>query len=422
MAHSMVLHGAMQASRADELRAAGVTAGVGFAEGAQRIQELHGAIARRAFGERRSGPSRVIHDAISAAVYAAVRTAGAGAARAGGAAMGALSPPGADPLSSHPAIAAGLGALSGAFGDALERDANPLAVPMAVRAGGRDVPCEPEALAAAFPAAGPRLALFTHGLCETEASWRMFAGESGEWYGSRLRADLGLTPVCLRYNSGLHISENGRRLSALLEELVAAWPVEVREIVLIGHSMGGLVNRSACHYGAEASWTGLVRHVFTLGAPHLGAPLERAANRAAAAMSGLPETQPLATALRQRSAGIKDLRHGSLVDDDWEGRDPDDVCDDPCTDVPLLESAAHYVIGATLSREPDAPLGRLIGDLLVLYPSSCGESRHGRRIEFEIDNRRHFGGVNHFRLLNHPDVYATIREWLDRSALGTGDG
>jgi len=66
-----------------------------------------------------------------------------------------------------------------------------------------------------------------------------------------LRDDLGYSPVFLRYNTGLHVSVNGRTLAEILELLQDQWPVPITELVLIGHSMGGLVARSACHYGAE---------------------------------------------------------------------------------------------------------------------------------------------------------------------------
>ena len=117
---------------------------------------------------------------------------------------------------------------------------------MAVRVAGKPVPPEPEALAAAFPDASPRVVVFLHGLMETEFSWG-----TGETYGTRLKRELGYTPVTVRYNSGLRISRNGRCLSELMGELVAAWPVEVERIALVGHSMGGLVARSACHRALE---------------------------------------------------------------------------------------------------------------------------------------------------------------------------
>ncbi|MEZ5095046.1 MAG: alpha/beta fold hydrolase [Nocardioides sp.] len=169
---------------------------------------------------------------------------------------------------------------------------------MALRADGSDVAPTPEAVARAYPEATGRLALFVHGLCESDASWTMGAerhhGDSRVTYGSQLRDDLGLTPLYLRYNTGRCLDDNARDLADLLEELVAVWPVPVDEIVLIGHSMGGLVVRGACHAGdlAGHAWTAAVRHVFCLGTPHLGARLEQGAEALARALDRLPETRP----------------------------------------------------------------------------------------------------------------------------------
>ena len=138
------------------------------------------------------------------------------------------------------------------------------------------------------------MAIFTHGLCETEAGWWLGAerhyGDPRVWHGSRLEGDLGFTPVTVRLNSGLHISDNGRRLATLIDQVVDAWPVPVEELLLVGHSMGGLINRSACHYGMKSDqrWIGRVRNVVTLGTPHLGAPLEQAAARLGVALNWTP--------------------------------------------------------------------------------------------------------------------------------------
>ena len=220
----------------------------------------------------------------------------------------------------------------------------------------------------------------------------MFGGES-QSYGSRLKHDLCFTPLYVRYNSGLRISENGHRLSRLLASVVDSWPAEVREIVLVGHSMGGLVARSACHYGNQSGedWVTDVRHVFCLASPHLGAPLEKAANVAAWALGRLPETRPLARVINGRSEGIKDLRFGYLVDEDWQGRDPDALLEDNRHHVPFLETANYYYVGATLSGDPRHPLGHLVGDLLVRFPSASGQGARGQRIPFHIDNGHHAG-------------------------------
>jgi len=227
-----------------------------------------------------------------------------------------------------------------------------------------------------------------------------------------LQAELGYTPLYIRYNTGRHISENGRELAELLDQLVEAWPTEVHEVSLIGHSMGGLVARSACHYGGETAWCGRVRHVFTLGAPHLGAPLERGAARASHLLSRLPETRALlARPLNLRSVGIKDLRYGYLTDECWFDKDCDAFLEDTSDEVPFMPTANHYFVSATLSREPDALMGRAVGDLLVLR-ASAWHQRKGERLRFAIEHYHHVGGAHHFELLNHPAIYGQIRRWM----------
>jgi pimeloyl-ACP methyl ester carboxylesterase len=216
----------------------------------------------------------------------------------------------------------------------------------------------------------------------------------------------------VRYNSGLHISDNGRRLADLLDRLVSAWPVAVDEIALVGHSMGGLVARSACHYGRADGWKARVAHVFTLGAPHRGAPLEQAANVACSALSLLPETRGFATPLRARSAGIKDLRYGYLLDEDWHGHDADAFLHNTGREIPFLDTANHYFVCATLSADPESPLSRIVGDLLVRRASAWSHGGRGERMRFPIDQYSHVGGATHFDLLNHPAIYAQIKRWL----------
>jgi pimeloyl-ACP methyl ester carboxylesterase len=355
-------------------------------------------------------------------VYGALRVAGTSAPRSAFSALSRLVPDEALPMTGTLRGGIALGALNGAFGDRLEREGSPLALEMTLRSGGRDVEFDPGALREAFPDTPDRIVVFVHGLCETDEAWRLLplSGDrrTRRSYGSRLREELGFAPLYLRYNTGLRVSDNGRRLSDLLGRMHEAWPVEPREIVLIGHSMGGLVARSACHYGheQEAAWTGAARHVFCLGTPHLGAPLEKAANLFGWALGRLPETRPFSRVVNGRSVGIKDMRFGSCVEDDWCDCDPDEFLQDRCREVPFLENAAYYFIGATLARDPNARIGGLAGDLMVRFPSASGSGRR-RRIPFDADNGAHIGGADHFQLLNHPAVYEQIRTWLARPAL-----
>ncbi len=404
----------MTAERGGELGALSRLVSSEVAAGVGGIGLTQRGISERVF--RSIGPSagvvRWTHDSISGAVYSALR----GSARAlGSAAERALRATGTAgrEISAAPGGAALVGAINGLIGDQLERQASELHQPMAIRVGGRVVAPERGALAEAFPATSARIVVFLHGLMETEFAWSLGERRSGHTYGSRLSRDLGCTPVYVRYNTGRHVSENGRELSELLEEVVAAWPVEVDEVALVGHSMGGLVARSACYQAkqGDAEWVERVRHVVSLGTPHMGAPLAQGVHYAAAAFHALPETRALGALLRRRSAGIRDLRQGSLVDQDWRGRDPDALRAAACQEVPLLDGATHCFVTATLTRAERHPVARLLGDTLVLVPSASGRSRT-RRIPFDSEYGAHVGGTNHLALLNHPRVYERLRAWL----------
>jgi pimeloyl-ACP methyl ester carboxylesterase len=386
----------------DELR--------GFTDSIGRTQRD---VAGRAFRHVPAGrPIRFVHDKVSTGVVGALGGATTAVGRGAEALVG-LRPGSERPLSATLPGGFGLAVLNGLIGDRLEREGSPLQEPMSVRVDGLPVPPERDALARAFPQATGRLVVFVHGLMGEEHGWRLGTRQGRLPYGTRLAQERGFTPLYIRYNSGRHISENGRSLADLMDAVVAAWPVEVRDVALVGHSMGGLVSRSACHCAAleEAAWVRRVRHVISLGSPHMGAPLEQAAHVASYAANLLPETRMFSTFLRRRSSGIRDLRQGSLVDEDWRDRDPEVLRAAACQEVPLLEGATHCFVSATVTRSARHPLGRVIGDTLVLTPSATGRSRT-RKLGFQDEYGLHVGATNHIALLNHPAVYEKLREWL----------
>jgi pimeloyl-ACP methyl ester carboxylesterase len=391
--------------RGAEIRAAGDLAGRALAGTGTLVRDVHAAIARRAFAAvgPRGEPARAVHDGVSAAVYGGVRAALGALPRGAGSALALSAPADAPSLAASPRGALALAALNASIGDALASDGSELALTMTLRHRGADVDPDAPAIAA------PRVAIFVHGLGETDAAWRLRAAPERPGYGACLERDFGYTPFGLRYNTGRRISDNGRELARLLARLVAATPIE--EIVLVGHSMGGLVARSACHYGEaeDHAWTAAVRHVFCLGSPHLGAPLEKGANALGWALARLPETRPVARIVNGRSVGIKDLRYGACVEEDWCDCDADELLTDRCNDVPFLPHATFYFVAATL----DGVSGELLGDLLVRYPSAAGAGRK-RRIPFALEDGHHLRGLTHFDLLNHPAVYEQMRAWLQR--------
>jgi pimeloyl-ACP methyl ester carboxylesterase len=392
--------------RGAEVRAVGELAGEALAGAGVLVRDVHAAIARQAFDAvgPSGAPARALHDGISAAVHGGVRAALGALPRGAGAALAARAASDAPALADSPRGALALAALNAVKGDALcDRD-DPLALGMTLRRRGGDL--DPEAIANA----SGRVAIFIHGLGETDRAWRLGSTPERPGYAVRLERELGYTSLELRYNTGRHISDNGRALAVLLEEMHRAWPTALDEIVLVGHSMGGLVARSACHYGHQADheWTTAVRHVVCLGSPHLGAPLEKGANALGWALGRVPETKPFARVVNGRSAGIKDLRFGACVEEDWCDCDPDELLTDRCRDVPFLPGATFSFIAATVHREP---IGTIVGDLLVRVPSASGAGRH-RRIPFAQEHGRRLTGLTHLDLLNHPAVYEQIRAWL----------
>ncbi len=415
----------MEQSPTAELRAAGDLAGRGLAATAALVRDTHLAVARRAFtlSGPAARPAHRAHDVISRGVYAAV----AGGARAAGVSAGLAvaararatrAAPAIDRLTDRPRAGRVAAALNGAWGDRLHQWRSALALAMTVRLDDRDVPVTTAGLRAAYPDATGDVAVFVHGLCESDVSWRLGAtehyGDPTSTHATRLRAETGLTPVVLRYNTGRRISDNGDTLADLLADLVDRWPVPVARLTLVGHSMGGLVIRSACHRAAGDSldWADRVRRVVYLGSPHLGAPLEVAVTALGVALHRLPETRALASALASRSVGIKDLRYGDVRADDWAHvTDLDAWRPEPVECAPLLETAEHFYIGATIGRRTDTVAARVIGDALVPWASASGSGRR-RRLALDADRGRHLGGLHHFDLLNHPRVYAVLRDWL----------
>jgi pimeloyl-ACP methyl ester carboxylesterase len=387
------------------------------------VRDTHSGIAERVFGAIGpvSKPVEVVHNTIAAATYYAVdRGVRASLRGAGELAAEVRGSDEDETVQSHPTVAGVIAALNGIYGDELTNRGNEFALTMQIREHGKPVAMNAASVAAAFPEATGRIAVFVHGWCMTEMSWRRRPrdGEGALPYGTRLHSDLGFTPVYLRYNTGLHISDNGKALATLIDELQAMWPVPVEEIALIGHSMGGLVIRSACHYGAGRpyGWPDAVRHVVCLASPHLGADLEKGVNAASWVLARLPETRAVSSFLNARSSGTKDLRYGALLDEDWSECDPDEFLRDRCHEVPFLPGAVYHFVAT--SAGPGA-VWVILGDRLVRPHSASGVGK-SRQVPFERAHGLTLTGLHHFELLNHTAIYAKLHEWLSGSARQTG--
>jgi hypothetical protein len=360
------------------------------------VERMHRTVQRAPgpFGSAPPGRTR----GITGFVYGCVR----GGLKLASLGVDGLAPwtPAPEEAESAPARDAFISILNGVHGDHLAARGNPLALAMTLRRDGRRVdPAAP----GVEPLTG-RLLLLVHGLCMNDRQWN----RNGHDHGAMLASHAGFTPLYLRYNSGLRIAANGRALSALLDDLVRTWPAPVTEIAIVGHSMGGLVARSAHHHGRRArhAWVPRLTKLAFLGTPHHGAPLERHGRR----LEGLMELSPYALPfldVTRRSAGVRDLATGTVTGRAGER-------------APLPRSVSCFVAAASHTKRSGIVADRLWGDGLVPLDSALGRHRDARRsLKIPTQHQWVGYGLGHFDLLESRELCAALQEWLGPSPVSS---
>ena len=383
----------------------------GFHAVTGEVQRMHQAISAKTFDTLQHVPGlavpsaivRAVHDAITHGVYAAVRHGGSAALTVAGLGERLVTDP-AQPITGRELSLRS--AINGVFGDALARSSSALAVNMGFHADGSALPLT----RAALSGLKPRVVVFIHGLACDEQSWLQDdrAWAASEWasvlpagerihYGSLLAHELGMSAIYLRYNTGLPVSDNASELVRQLEVLMSLAPEHWHDLVLVGHSMGGLVARAACEQALSQGlgWRQRVSLLVCLGTPHQGARLEQLGHLASAALGASTVTQPLARIANARSQGIKDLRRGRI--------------DNSAPAAANIDMALRLVVGGLADEASSAvgqAMGRLLGDGLVSRRSAADDGLVGDVQRVELP------GLGHMALLNHPRVYAALRGWL----------
>ena len=313
-------------------------------------------------------------------------------------------------------LSLGITALNGLMGETLQKTNSPLAVNMGIYHENRPLALTRDQFEATEQPVTDKLVMFVHGLASNEQMWAFPGADGGdarESYGSLLMQNHGFTPLYLRYNSGLRISYNGRMLAALLEELLQVYPVPPTEIVLVGHSMGGLLIRSACHYGLQSNldWTKLLSKAVYIGTPHHGVPWEALTagffRRMAAGNS--PLAQRIFALYENRSPSMRDIVNMSLVDEHWQN-------DKPHPPLQWFEEAEHYFIAGSINSDPNHVISHAFGDVLVPIGSAQSRSAlHGhmpKPANLE-QNSAIVPGVKHIALAQHERVYQHLEYWLE---------
>lgn len=379
----------------EDWRGVGDMIAITTARVAAPVEGVHRAIIDRWF--RLAGPKaeplRLVVDGLTALTYRTVRFGGS----AVGATVSVASEAASGRVSLRPVWETSRGRyvqsiLNGVWGDHLEDEKSRLRIDLALRDldGSRISPSR-ASLGRAFPDPTNRLVVLLHGFAETERCWR---SNQTPTLVEGLEAD-GFSVLCPRYNTGRRVTDSGSDLAELLEAVREAWPAPVEEIVLIGHSMGGLVAQSAVQTARSSGyrWADLTTHLVAIGAPHRGSPIEKGVETISKGLGLFKETRPLAEFVAGRSGGIKDLRHGS------DSRP---------------ERVRYHVVAGAVTTRPTHPLGVLVGDLVVRVDSALG----GHRSEVGSGKVLVVGGRHHAGLLRDPEVTACIRRWLDA---GRGD-
>ena len=349
--------------------------------------------------------------------------------------------------------------LNGALGDQLAARYDRRAIRMSFRRGGQDVAVADLQLNQPHQ----KTVVFVHGLMGDELIWQSGFQDppDSQRYGPRLAEASHLRALYVRFNSGLHLSENGRELSRLLTELVQTYPDAVGELVLVGHSMGGLIIRSAGYYASlaeelkiekealetapettlpeakptaseaspddpflklnsqflinKAPWLAHLRSVFLLGTPNDGSWLEQNSHFTARLLEriNLFPTRFLSKALNKRSNGIKDLRYSILVDDDWQDPHANDLTP-PRTPVPPLPGVQYHILmGAWLRATRPSALREYFGDGLVGQGSARGHTTFGTEADLPAGStvRTAVFSQHHGGLLTHPEVFQYLKQW-----------
>lgn len=370
-----------------------------------RIASLPRASATPAADERTRGLTGLVYETVRGVTRV---VGGSAEALLGWLGPALTSPPdaGQPPHAEREAVIA---ALNGVLGDHLAATDNPLAIPMGFRHAGRALVLDRFALRSRLPAATPRPLVLLHGLCMNDLQWR----RAGHDHGEALAREAGYTPVYLHYNTGLSVSTNGRVLAALMERLFDAWPVPIEGLVLLGHSMGGLVARSALHHApliqrGGLRWPARVTDLVCLGTPHQGAPLERAGHGVDVLLGAAPYAAPLARLSRLRSAGINDLRFGNIVSIAAGNADPHQS-----PPVALPAGVRCRAIAAKLGPAAGNLKSKVLGDGLVPVDSALGRhAEAARRLAFADDSRAIVHETGHLDLLSSTEVFALLQQWL----------
>ena len=287
-----------------------------------------------------------------------------------------------------------LSIINGVYGDRLLLTENELALGMQFFHQNQAIDSQ---LSSNLKSPSTKIMLFIHGLCMSHHCWE----SGGENLSSKMAETLGYTPVYLDYNTGRCIADNGLELAIQLEKLVDIWPVNVSNITIVGHSMGGLVARSASYYGEKNNcrWLHINKTLVSIGTPHAGAPLEKVASALENLMQLSPYAIPFVRLTKIRSQGIENLRYGEITISDIF--------------VPLPIDVEYFALAATLNKQQKFTTEKFIGDGLVTPDSAFGQGQDSSStLLIPAENKRLIYELGHNEMLTDAGVFKQLETWL----------
>jgi pimeloyl-ACP methyl ester carboxylesterase len=303
-----------------------------------------------------------------------------------------------------------LSVLNGVIGDHLEEKENPLKIDMQFRYQSKAIQIDSESLKETYPKINGKILLMIHGSCMSDIQWN----RKNHNHGEILSEKLDKTPIYLNYNSGKHISTNGKELNKNLQKLIENWPVPVEEIVIIAHSMGGLLTRSVLYYAGqnENNWTKHLKKVAFLGTPHHGSHVERMGNYLDLILESVPYLKPFARLGKIRSAGVTDLRYGNLIDEDWQHIGRFERKGDQRKHIQLPNKIEFFAVAAVIGKKITGST-RIFGDNLVDVKSALGKHKKTEKsLHFKEDTILIVYENNHLDLLSNSEILEKLKIWL----------
>lgn len=307
--------------------------------------------------------------------------------------------------------------INGLMGDNMAEKGSNVLVNLSFRYKSRDIEVDDLKKYYNFSEYDGKIILFIHGLMNDESIWQSDFTDTKKRLGTALEVQDDAVCLYIRYNTGLHISENGRAVNNLLQQFVEKYSNEVRELIIISHSMGGLVTRSAGYYAdiQGLKWITLLKKVFLIGVPNEGSYLARVAYLTQYFFRKIDITQndSIAKFFDIRSNGIKDLSFGYLVDEDWQNAEDGKIRNVNVTIVTPLPKVKYYLIaGAVLDEQGRGRIFTFFGDGLVEKESALSRLFKNNSLKSGKVEMKLFNGENHLTLLESKKVHEYVLSCL----------